>query len=189
MSERDDLIRMATQAGFDLHFPGVDGSLHQPAVFGRCTSDILELFAAVVRADERRKHQADIELWKGEAAKAEKWRAMALAKDPMQPGKAVQEIQREAAELERSKRLEAEGMAECMDMVRQELIAAGVINDAVPPMMLPEAILGSMRAAVAAEREACAQALDAVAKEGYFDPEGLRVLQAAIAAIRARSQA
>lgn len=50
---------------------------------------------------ERRKHQADIEAWKAEAATAERWRGMALAKDPMQPGKAVQEIQREAMERER----------------------------------------------------------------------------------------
>lgn len=58
-------------------------------------------FAALVSAAERRKHQADIENWKAEAATAEKWRGMALAKDPMQPGKAVQEIQREAVERER----------------------------------------------------------------------------------------
>lgn len=50
---------------------------------------------------ERRQHQADIEAWKAEAATAEKWRGMALAKDPMQPGKAVQEIQCEAMERER----------------------------------------------------------------------------------------
>lgn len=50
---------------------------------------------------ERRKHQADIEAWKAEAATAEKWRGLALAKDPMQPGKTVQEIQREAVERER----------------------------------------------------------------------------------------
>lgn len=54
-----------------------------------------------VSAHERQKHLSDIETWKAKAAEAEKWRAMALAKDPMQPGKAVQEIQREAAEKER----------------------------------------------------------------------------------------
>lgn len=50
---------------------------------------------------ERRKHQEDIEFWKAQAATAEKWRGMALAKDPLQPGQVVQEIQREAMELER----------------------------------------------------------------------------------------
>lgn len=60
---------------------------------------------------ERRKHQADIEAWKAEAATAEKWRGMALAKDPMQPGKAVQELQREAMEREREA---------CADLVEYE---------------------------------------------------------------------
>lgn len=52
-------------------------------------------------AAERRKHQGEIEHWKAKAAQAEKWRALALIKDPMQPGKIVQEIQREAMEVER----------------------------------------------------------------------------------------
>lgn len=85
---REAVIRMAREAGF-AHI-AMD---KMPEKFER--------FAAMVAAAERKKHQADIELWKGEAAKAEKWRAMALAKDPMQPGTAVQEIQREAMELER----------------------------------------------------------------------------------------
>lgn len=65
---------------------------------------VVDVFAAVVALAvdaERRKHQSDIEAWKAEAATAEKWRGMALAKDPMQPGKVVQEIQREAVERER----------------------------------------------------------------------------------------
>jgi hypothetical protein len=33
------------------------------------------------------------------------------------------------------------GMADCMDMVRQELIEAGVIEASVPPMMLADAII------------------------------------------------
>lgn len=61
----------------------------------------LERFAALVAAHERQKHLSDIEAWKAKAAESEKWRAMALAKDPMQPGKAVQEIQQEAAKKER----------------------------------------------------------------------------------------
>lgn len=78
----------------------------------------VERFAALVAADaaakERKKHQADIELWKGEAAKAEKWRAVALAKDPMHPGKAVQLIQCEAAAYER------EACAQACEEVAQE---------------------------------------------------------------------
>lgn len=38
-----------------------------------------------------------------------------------------------------------------------------------------------------AEREACAKLLEETATEGSFDPEGLRTIKAAIAAIRARS--
>ena len=32
-------------------------------------------------------------------------------------------------------------MAECMDMVRQDLIAAGVIAASVPPMMVSDAVI------------------------------------------------
>ena len=63
-------------------------------------------------------------------------------------------------ETERQKRQEAELMAECMDMVRQELIEAGIIDKSVPPMMLPEAIVRAIRAAVSAEREACVSTLE-----------------------------
>lgn len=64
--------------------------------------DGLMEFASEISAAERKKHQADIERWKGEAEKAEKWRALALYKDPVGRGKIVQEIQREAAEHERN---------------------------------------------------------------------------------------
>lgn len=64
--------------------------------------DGLMEFASEISAAERRKHQSDIERWKGEAEKAEKWRALALSKDPAAAGRIVQEIQREAAEHERN---------------------------------------------------------------------------------------
>lgn len=47
-------------------------------------------------------------------------------------------------ELHKQKRLEAQGMADCMDMVMQELQGAGVIGKDVPPMMLPEAIFSKL---------------------------------------------
>ena len=50
----------------------------------------------------------------------------------------------------------AEGMADCMDMVRQDLINMGIIGDDVAPMFIPEAVAGAIQKAVAAEREACA---------------------------------
>ena len=43
----------------------------------------------------------------------------------------------------------AEGMAECMDMLRRDLIAAGLIESSVPPMFMTEAILGAIQKAQA----------------------------------------
>lgn len=94
---REDLIQMA-------HESGMQANISKNAVNALGNSvpvHWLERFAELLAEAERRKHQADIETWKAEAATAEKWRGMALAKDTMQPGKAVQEIQREAMELER----------------------------------------------------------------------------------------
>lgn len=42
---------------------------------------------------------------------------------------------------ERYARLELEGMAECMDMVRQELIDGGIIGASTPPMMVGSAVI------------------------------------------------
>ena len=49
---------------------------------------------------ERKKHQADIELWKAEAAKAELWRGRCLSMDHGD-GRTVQQIQAEAVGAER----------------------------------------------------------------------------------------
>jgi hypothetical protein len=38
-------------------------------------------------------------------------------------------------------RLTLQGMADCMAMVRQELIEAGVIDKSVPPMMVADAVV------------------------------------------------
>lgn len=91
----------------------------------------------------------------------------------------------DAVAAERQKRREAEGMAECMDMVRQELISAGIISKDVPPMMVPEAVVSALHSRVAAEREACAQVCD-----GLGDPwESTGDYIACAAAIRARGKA
>lgn len=50
-----------------------------------------------------------------------------------------------------------EGMAECMEMFRSDMIKAGVIDDRVPPMFMTEAILGAIQRGALAEREACAR--------------------------------
>lgn len=47
---RDEIIAMAKEAGFAVHFHGFEA---EPAVFGRCTSDTLLRFAALVAARER----------------------------------------------------------------------------------------------------------------------------------------
>ena len=61
---------------------------------------------------------------------------------------------------EREKHQENNLMAECMDMVRDDLIRAGIISEEVPPMMLPEAIKRALKERVEAEREKCAQVCD-----------------------------
>jgi hypothetical protein len=42
-------------------------------------------------------------------------------------------------------RLALQGMADCMDMVRQELVEAGLIDERVPPMFVSEALLARLR--------------------------------------------
>lgn len=61
-------------------------------------------------------------------------------------------------------RRETEAMAECMDMVRQDLITAGVVDKSVPPMMLAEAVIAAQQKAVLNCREAIAGICDEVAK-------------------------
>ena len=72
------------------------------AGMSKAAKELRRQHARIVELEaERRKHQADIEAWKAEAAKAERWRSLALGKDPLQPGKVVQAIQQEAAAVER----------------------------------------------------------------------------------------
>ena len=77
-------------------------------------------------------------------------------------------VAQKAIESQKQTRRETEAMAECMDMVRQDLITAGVIGKSVPPMMLAEAVIAAQRKAVLAEREACAS----VASDPYFGNPG-----------------
>lgn len=93
---REDVIRMAREAD-----EGHAGMECEQFGGGIVSVSTLERFAALVAAAERRKHQADIEQWKAQAAQSEKWRALALSKDKRNPAKIVQKIQREAMELER----------------------------------------------------------------------------------------
>lgn len=85
---REDVIRMAREAGLVHSAAWAVGTAY------------FERFAALVAAAERRKHQADIEHWKAQAAQAEKWRGMAHARH-CDSKKVVQEIQCEAMERER----------------------------------------------------------------------------------------
>lgn len=85
---------------------------------------------------------------------------------------------------EREKRKAYEMMAECMDMVRQELIQAGVISKEVPPMMVADAVMVAVRNEVAAERDACAKACEA-RYMGDNNREDMEA-KACAAAIRAR---
>ena len=73
----------------------------------------LHRFVELATTAERRKHQADIEKWKAEAATAEKWRGLALSKEG--DGRCVQRIQQEAAEKEREA-----CAALCDDIVQEE---------------------------------------------------------------------
>lgn len=98
---RDDVIEWAREAGIWVHDLKQQARFGMDSITGEDSTAKLQRMCELAAAAERRKHQADIEAWKAEAATAEKWRGMALAKDPMQPGKAVQEIQREAMERER----------------------------------------------------------------------------------------
>lgn len=92
---QDEITRLADLA-FDT--PGVVVPAFSNG-FYTVTPEELQRFAALATAAERRKHQADIERWKSEAATAEKWRGIALSKDG--DGRCVQRIQQEAAEKER----------------------------------------------------------------------------------------
>ena len=92
---RDEIIRMALEAGFENPMPlKSGGSVVLPW-------PIFERFHALEVAAERRKHQADIERWKEAAVTAEKWRGLALSRDPGAAGATVQAIQQEAAAAER----------------------------------------------------------------------------------------
>lgn len=73
-------------------------------------------------------------------------------------------VEQKAIESQKQTRRETEAIAECMDMVRQDLITAGVVDKSVPPMMLAEAVIAAQHKAVLNCREAIAGICDEVAK-------------------------
>lgn len=113
---QDEIIAMAKEARISEMGLNIEGSSYLLGLFER--------FAALVAAAERRKHQTDIEAWKAEAATAEKWRGMALDKDPMHPGKVVQEIQREAVEREREACAQVAEWTQCLTSAPDRIAAA-----------------------------------------------------------------
>lgn len=90
---RDEIIALALETGAIFN---EERGTELAVALGR--ERIVGLVEAAI-AQERKKHQADIERWKGEAAKAEKWRGLALAKDG--DGRMVQVVQAEARAEER----------------------------------------------------------------------------------------
>lgn len=92
-------------------------------------------------------------------------------------------------------------MAECMELFRNDMIRAGVIDDLVSPMFMTEAILGAIQRAVLAEREACmaiiannnprnngtATVLYSFQDDEAFDNGWLVAIETKLFAIRARS--
>lgn len=90
---REDIITLARTADV-IDFRDADSDPHVAQMV-----EFLQRFATLVAAAERRKHQADIEKWKSEAATAEKWRGLALSKEG--DGRCVERIQQEAAAFER----------------------------------------------------------------------------------------
>jgi hypothetical protein len=149
---KDDVISWAREAG-SMDF-GSDSATHV------LTVDVLQRMCELAAAAERRKHQADIEAWKAQAATAEKWRGLALAKDPMQPGKVVQEIQREAVEQFAARTSPPKIVVNYTSDIDPELLREMLSKaQAMPLLPMPAPDVAE---AVAAEREACAAACDAL---------------------------
>ena len=70
------------------------------------------------------------------------------------PHRAVQLVEASALDTERAARQEAQAMAECLDMLRTDLISAGVVGPEVAPMFLTEAVLSAVSRERTARQEA-----------------------------------
>lgn len=103
---RDELLALAREAGIFVHDRKQQARIGMDAMMGTDSTEELLKFAEVVASNERRKHQADIERWKAEAATAEKWRGLAMAREGAN-GRVIQEVQEEAAALAREACIQA----------------------------------------------------------------------------------
>jgi hypothetical protein len=76
-----------------------------------------------------------------------------------------------ASEKEALRRLSVQGMADCMDMVRQDLIEMGIIDKSVAPMFIPEAIASYIKhlsAPIASQAKVVAEVPAKMSDEGSF---------------------
>jgi hypothetical protein len=157
---RDDIIRMAQEAGYVYHVSGGTGTYVQ------FYWDQLEQFANLVAAAEREK-------LKHELLTLEKWKGMALAKDG--DGRTGQELQREAREAEREKvaqwmmqRGYATGHGDTTEDLLQEL-----------DWQIADGWNRALMNGVKTEREQCAKLLDKMAAadrlSNYYQVAALRI--------------
>lgn len=112
---RDEVVRLARECG------DWNGQTCEVNDVG------LERFAELVAAAERQSTAIEMERLRGLAATAEKWRGIASAK--FGDGRTVQEIQREAAEVEReecAKVLDANAAA-CGDGVIRDVLESNAV--------------------------------------------------------------
>lgn len=100
----DDIIRMAQAAGFGTLLTG-NGL---PTMWHGQDLSMLEKFAELVAAEERKSIAIEMQQLRDAAVTAEKWRGIAVARDG--DGRTVSEIEREAAEAERKA---------CADLIEQ----------------------------------------------------------------------
>ena len=101
---RDDIIRMAQEAGFGTLLTGND----LPTMWHGQDLCMLEKFAALVAAEERKSIAIEMQQLRDAAMTAEKWRGIAVARDG--DGRTVSTIEREAAAAERK---------DCADLIAE----------------------------------------------------------------------
>jgi hypothetical protein len=74
----------------------------------------------------------------------------------------------EASEADKLQRLTVQGMADCMDMVRTDLIGMGIIDKTVAPMFIPEAIAKYIKAQAASSERAPEPSAASVGDDAEF---------------------
>ena len=180
MIPRDEIVSIAREAGFSVRGETIR-TMHSSGAWVGINDELAKFAALAITRHLAHSPPQPLVVSMSDVDQAQ----LAAMLDKRQPMPLVAAPDDSKLATERAARQEAQAMAECLDMLRTDLIAAEVIGPDVAPMFLTEAVLSAVskeRTARIEAQQRLADAQELAAKAGLAHRMAVqRCVQAAVA--------